>query len=236
MMKSPLAAAICLVVVGCSPIYYPNAPQTVNPVEAGEVVANLTASTAGAEARIAITPFRNIVMSAAGSYLYVPGASSYIEHRYGELALGYSDTSGRAFTAFIAGAGVGWTATPPGSHLPWDDVTFDSARYTRVFAQATIGSLDHARSIRDGERANSGFALGLRVAWVRAGQLWIDDRAQPAASDVFIEPFVAWQSFGESIGTVVDLTLAFNPAGGLAFHHSPMRVGVSIFYSLPRLF
>ncbi|MBC8144449.1 MAG: hypothetical protein H7X80_02620 [bacterium] len=202
------------------------------PVEAGEVIGSLTGGTGGIEARVSIAPAKHVVVAATGSYIHIPGKDSYIKHRYGELALGWSDTSGRAFYSFMGGAGMGYTATPPGSHLPWDNVTFDSARYVRVFAQAILGSLDHPRSIRDGERANTGFALGMRFAWVRASELWIDDQLLPPAGDFFIEPLIAWQHMGESFGTVVDLALAFNPAGGLQFHHSPIRIGVSLVYSL----
>ena len=223
---------LALVVGGCAPIYYPNAPYTVLPVEQGEVVGAARAGSAGAEAQILAAPAKNVVVGASGSYLYLPGTSAYVSHRYGELTAGWSDTSGRAFMGVLAGGGLGFTATPPGSRFPWDDVTFDSARYVRLFLQATIGSLEQPRSIAAGRRTNSGFALGVRFAWVRATELWIDDRLQPAASDLFIEPHIAWQSFGESVGTIIDLGVSMNPRGGMRFHHGQLRLGVALVYGL----
>lgn len=231
-----LLASLAVIATGCAPIYYPNAPQTALPVEQGEMVASVRAGTSGIEVQAATTPARNLVVAASGTYLYIPGEGSFTSHRYGELAIGWSDTSGRAFMSALGGAGLGWTATPPGSHFAWDGATFDSARYVRIFAQATLGSLDRPRSIRDGERANGGFALGLRAAWVRATELWIDEHPQPAVSEFFLEPFAAWHNQGERFGTVVDLGVSMNPRGGMRFHHAQIRLGVALVYGFAELF
>jgi hypothetical protein len=228
---SALCLAVAILLAGCSPIYYPNAPHTVLPVEAGEILATTGIGTNGIDVHTAATPVKNAVIAGAFSYLYIPGESSFTRHIYGELALGWSDTSGRATIGLLAGAGVGSTQTPPGSRFPWDAPTYDSGSYFRVFAQATLGSLASRRSIEDGDRANSGFTLGLRLAYVRATELWIDDRPQPATDDVFIEPHVSWQSFGETFGTTIDLGVSLTPRGGMRFHHSPLRLGVGIVYS-----
>src|SRR5688572_665676 len=106
MQKSPAVFCICLAIAGCSPIYYPNSPQTVNPVEAGEAIGGLTAGTGGIEGRAAVAPVKNVVIAGTASYLYIPGDESYIKHSYGELSLGWSDTSGRTFYSFIGGAGI----------------------------------------------------------------------------------------------------------------------------------
>lgn len=221
-----------LAVVGCAPIYYPNAAYTTLPVEPGEVVGVVRASTSGIEVQSVVAPLKSAVIGGSATFLHVPGDVSYITHRYGELVAGWSDTSGRAFFGALVGAGLGATATPPGSRYPWDDQTFDSARYARVFVQASIGSLRYERSIEPGQRVNSGFALGLRLAWVRTSGLWIDEEIQPTTSDFFIEPHVSWQSRGETLGLEVDFGLSMNPGGGLRFHNSPMRLGVGLTYAL----
>lgn len=222
--------------MGCAPIYYPNAPYTTLPVEQGELMATSRGSSSGLELQLLVAPVKHVVIGGSASYLHIPGELSYTKHSYGELALGWSDTSGRAFFGGIIGAGLGSTATPPGSRYPWDDQTFDSARYTRIFAQASIGSLDHERSIEPGARANSGTAIGVRLAWVRATELWIDEKPQPATSDVFIEPHLSWQSRGESLGLEVDLGVSMTPLGGLRFHQNPLRLGAGVTYALSGLF
>jgi hypothetical protein len=226
------ALTLLATAIGCSPIYYPNAPYTTLPVEAGELGGAVRASTSGIEAQVAVAPLKSLVVAGSASFLYVPGDVRYITHRYGELAVGWSDTSGRATFSALLGAGLGSTATPPGSRFPWDNQTYDSARYGRVFAQASIGSLRYARSIEPGERSNSGFALGLRLAWVRASSLWIDEKLQPPASDLFVEPFASWQSRGEQLGFEVDFGVSMPPRGGTRFHQSPLRLGVGLTYSL----
>jgi hypothetical protein len=232
-----LAVGFSLASIGCSPIYYPNAPHTVLPVERGELVATTGVGSNGVDVRAAFAPAKSVVVAGSLNYLFLPGNDpSYTKHYYGEVALGWADTSGRTFMALLGGAGSGMTATPPGSRFPWDAATFDSARYIRVFAQATIGSLRTPRSIAPGERTNRGFALGLRVSWVKAMELWIDDQSMPPVGDLFIEPHASWQSFGESFGTVVDFGISLVARRGLRFHHSPLRLGVGIVYGFADLF
>ena len=72
-------------------------------LEAGEAVGSVTASTGGIEGRASIAPVKHVVISGTASYLYIPGDESFIRHSYGELSLGWSDTSGRAFYSFIGG-------------------------------------------------------------------------------------------------------------------------------------
>lgn len=101
---------VLVVVVGCAPVYVPNARHTHQLSEKGEIAAGGYAGTNGSDVQLAYAVSDDFGVLAAGSFIQNT-ESDFHKHKYGEFALQFQEAFNTGRFEVMTGYGFGTTTT-----------------------------------------------------------------------------------------------------------------------------